>query len=570
MTDPRQPIGVNQPPSGGTNYPFVRPSSDIQYLLGDVYLSYPDDTCIYEYPLRVEWLYGFGTSSVTPPSGYPTPTHAHDVIIKDANNVIVFDSTSASNYDTHAWGDRLLIIEWEEPDDHTVCRCTKFTKADDGSSLDPHFGDYIVPALIDPDNTPGGILDPRTYNKLPQRLTSISTGITKLDGHIKLEGNYNIDIEVNPAEIGLEDLSLADLGLTTAASSLIPGKRASTRIRISAEAGSGTGAFPSCVGTEPVVRRITGGSANEWGNLTFDPGNACLRSQRPVGLTSTYPREFAYASAMPVPPDAAIEVLNDCAPCCDCDYFARTYQGLKRQWFGYQNIATDGLVARDQHQANIARWHAAKECRENDPLRLVVAIQPDCKTQFGISFGNTSKCCLVGVHVRFTIFYERGGVILKPGDSCFGFYNCVDPPDAPEPRGNSELEFTPQKDGPIRYTLMGEYPTFECVADYLSPGDVGRCAFKVCNPNCKVTDKISYRVDVFWEDVLTPEGQPPCDYPTVTVPSDIIDIWNEGTLGVPLEPVHFTKTSVERPLNPLNAFCASCVCVEVGSESISC
>lgn len=562
MTDSRQPIGVNQPPSGGTNYPFVRPSPDIQHLLGDVYLSYPDDTGAYAYPLRIEWLYGFGTASVTPPAGYPTPTHDHDVIIKDANDVTVFDSTLADNYDTHAWGDRLLIIEWESPDDYTVCRCTKFVGWDSFSTDFQEYGEYIVPSLIDPDNTPGGILDPRTYNKLPQRLTSITTGITTLKGHIALEGKYNIALEVNPAEIGLDDLSLADLGLTTAANSRVPGTRAANRILISAVAGSGAGAFPSCVDTEAVVRRVTGGVANEWGNLTFDPGNACLRSQRPVGLTSHYPREFTYATAMPVEPEAAIEVLNDCAPCCDCDYFARTYQGLKRQWFGYQELAADGINTRDQHQVNIDRWHAAKECRENNPLRPVVAIQPDCKTQFGISFGNTSKCCLVGVHIRFTLFFERDDVIISPDNPCFDFYDCE----------QSQKEFTPQEDGPVPYTLLGEYPSFEAVAEYLSPGDVGRVTFKVCHPGCKETDRVFYRADVFWEDILTPDGHPPCSYPTVEVPSDIIDIWTAGALGVPAEPVHFTATSTDRPLNPLNAFCASCVCPEVntGSESISC
>ena len=565
MADPRQPIGVNQPPNGGTNYPFVRPSSDIQDLLGDVYLSYPDDSFTYAYPLRIEWLYRFGTTSVTPPAGYPTPTHAHDVIIKDANDVTVFDSTLADNYDTHAWGDRLLIIEWEEPDDHIVCRCTKFVGWDSFSTDFQEYDEYIVPSLIDPDGTPGGILDPRTYNKLPQRLTSITTGITTMKGHVTLEGNYNIALEVNPAEIGLADLSLADLGLTTATSTLVPGTRVSNRILISAEAGSGAGAFPSCVGTEPVVRRVTGGVANAWGNLTFDPGNACLRSQRPVGLTDHYPREFAYATTQPVEPEAAIEVLNDCAPCCDCDYFARTYQGLKRQWFGYQDIATDGLGARDQHQANIERWHAAKECRENDPLRLVVAIQPDCKTQLGISFGNTSECCLVGVHMRFTLFFERDGHIMtkeeQASDPCFNFYDC----------SQTLVEATPQESGPVPYSLAGAYPTFEAVVDYLSPGDVGRVAFKICHPGCKETDRIFYRTDIFWEDVLTPEGYPPCSYPTVEVPSDIINIWTAGTLGVPAQPVHFTKTSIERPLNPLNAFCSSCECPEIpGSESISC
>lgn len=563
MADPRQPIGVNQPPNGGTNYPFVRPSPDIQYLLGDAYLSYPDDSGVYVYPFRLQWLYGFGTDTVTPPGGYPTPTHDYDVIIKDANNATVFDSTAAGTvFQEHAWGSRLLVLEWDNATNHTVFRCTKFTKADDGTDLDPFFDNYIVPALIDPDNTPGGILDPRTYNKLPKRLVSITTGVTTMDGHLTLEEGYNIGLDVNPAEIGLEDLTLADLGLTTAANSVVAGERFSNRIYISAEAGSGTGTFPSCVDTDAVVRRISGGVANAWGDLTFDPGNACLRAQRPVGLTRSHPREFAYATTQPVTPSAAIEVLNDCAPCCDCDYFARTYEGLKRQWFGYQDIATDGLTTRDQHKVNIDRWHAEKLCRENDPLRLVTLIKPDCKTVFGISFGNTSECCLVGIHLRFTLFYERNGVIMSPDDPCFAFYDCE----------QTEIEFSAETDGPIVARMVGEYPCFEATAAYLNPGEVGRCAFKVCNPSCQETDKIYYRVDVFWEDVLQPPDVQPCVYPDVVVPGQVIDLWNAGTLGTPTEPIHFTATSTERSLNPLNAFCIPCACPDIdhGSQSISC
>ena len=91
VADPqgRQPIGVDQPPGSGTNYPFVQPSLDIQYLLGDLFLSFDDLSDTYEFPLKVSWLFGFGVTVVAPPAGYPTPTHARDIIVTDVNDVVV-------------------------------------------------------------------------------------------------------------------------------------------------------------------------------------------------------------------------------------------------------------------------------------------------------------------------------------------------------------------------------------------------------------------------------------------------------------------------------------------------
>ena len=109
----RQPIGVNQPPNSGTNYPFVRPSPDVQHLLGDFYLSYKETTTCYAYPFNVTWLYGFGDEEPASPSG-KTPTHDHDIEIKDDNGVIVFDSSvNDVTYREFLWGDRFLIVEWQ-------------------------------------------------------------------------------------------------------------------------------------------------------------------------------------------------------------------------------------------------------------------------------------------------------------------------------------------------------------------------------------------------------------------------------------------------------------------------
>ena len=119
----RQPIGVNQPPNSGTNYPFIRPSSDVQHLLGDFYLSYKETATCYAYPFRISWLYGFGDQEPSSPSG-KTPTHTHDIEIKDSNDVIVFDSSvNGVVYREFLWGDRFLIVEWHFPSDNKIiCR----------------------------------------------------------------------------------------------------------------------------------------------------------------------------------------------------------------------------------------------------------------------------------------------------------------------------------------------------------------------------------------------------------------------------------------------------------------
>lgn len=91
--DGRRGIGVNQPQSG-LDYPLIAPSADIQYLLADFYLAYEDTAQEFVHPLRVKWLYGVGCAPNTAPSWAPTPTHAADILIVDATNRTVFNSTT--------------------------------------------------------------------------------------------------------------------------------------------------------------------------------------------------------------------------------------------------------------------------------------------------------------------------------------------------------------------------------------------------------------------------------------------------------------------------------------------
>lgn len=557
----RQAIGVNQPPGGGTNYPFVRPSPDIQQLLGDFYLSYSDDFCKYAYPFQIQWLYGFGNNSVSPPSGYPVPTHDHDVIVKDANGLTVFDSTITGYADSYyylekSWGDRLLIIEWVQIPEDIVCRCTKYTGWDSYSTGYQEYDNYIVPDLIYPDNTPGGILDPRTYNKLPQRLKSVRVGLQKIIGNISFSEGYNVGIGINTGEEDIADLTLIDLGLSHNINEVVEGTRLVNRMQINATPGLGEGVYPGCETATPYIRRINGAGGDECHNITLDTGVGCIRVQRPVSLTSSYPREFTYASpALSTVEEAAsaIEILNDCTACCDCNYFAQTYEGLKRQWFAYDDLAKVAINARTSHEDNIARWEYQKTCRENDPFSLRLTVQPECKAHVGVTFGNTSKCCLVGVHVRFTFYLIKNGTVVN--------YPNPDPCEQVTAIA-SVIEGSPQKNGPIDYELIGEFPVYEATIDYLNPESPFRIAFKLCIPTCETVDSIYFVAHSWWENHIVPDGVDGCHWGTVDTQNIPTAVWNAVDMPTPPYSIRHWKQSAEQLLNPGSGYCNIVACPE--------
>lgn len=577
MADPRgrQPIGVNQPPSGGTNYPFTRPSSDIQYLLGDFYLSFPDDICVHPYPFYVAWMYGFGTNPVTPPAGYPTPTHDRDIIVRDDNDVTVFDSTVGGvTYSSSVWGNRLLIHEWVDEDGFTVCRCTEhteWTQGDIDAGLAKTYDDYIVPTNgVWPASGPApGELDARTYNKLPQRLTNIKVGLTDISGNIAFEEGYNMQLTASTTTSDISQLKLADIGIDTARTEVIPGTRTTNYVTLSSAAGFGLGTFPSCDATTSasvVLRNLSGAVADTKGNVKFDE-DGCLRYQRPVSLTSLSPRQFVYASPSLTTTEAksAIELLNDCGPCCDCEFFARTYQGLKRQWFMYQGIATEAEGVRDKFRTNVDRWHAAKACREGNPLSLSLLPEPDCKVVCSTVFGNTSKCCLRDIHFRFTFYYYRDGVLIDPPD--LSYFDC----------NRTEIYGDPQKNGPEQIVLMGDYPVYEAIADYANPQSNTRVTFRFCFPNCEDGDRVKIRTDVYWEGFDSNEKYPAypnmiestCTYPDLVIDTNTQARWSGSSLGSPGYDIRYNKETKLITTNPLNAYCVQCECAPgSGSQSL--
>lgn len=401
----RQPIAVNQPPSGGSLYPFVNPSPDILYLLGDFFVSFDDLADEIVYPLRVAWMYGFGTNSVSPPAGWPTPTHNHDLVIVDANDVVVFDSTLAIRFTHSTWDNRLLILEWTNVD--RVCRCTKFTEwtqadVNDGQTIT--YDNYIEPS--------NGELQADCWYKLPKRITSIQVGLTNIKNkRIKLSEGYNVTLE----NLSSTDAIANILQITQQTTQVVEGTRLTNRVAIAAQPGTGLGAFPGCTGTDLTVKTINRAPANDFGNFTLD-GEGCIRYQRPVGLLSNNPREFTYASFVldPAASASAIQLHNNCKNCCDCTYFAQTYQGLKRQWFLYKDVADLAQETRDIYAQNRQRWLTQKTIRESHMIRARVSIDGNCKVRWGISLCNSGKCCVSEVSLNVIFVEYINGVITTP------------------------------------------------------------------------------------------------------------------------------------------------------------
>jgi hypothetical protein len=552
MADPRgrQPIGLNQPPGGGTNYPFVKPSAEIKYLLADLFVSFDDLLEEVVYPLRVAWLYNFGTVSVTPPSGWPTPTNTRDIIIVDANAKVIFDSTVATQFNETLWdNNRLRITEWITGEN--VCRVVAhnaWTQADIDDGQDQTYDDYIEPV--------NGELNGDTWYEMPKRVLSLQVGLTNIaQTRVVLSEGYNMALthitnEIAPA------FTLPSFDSTK---KLITGTRAANRISLAAEVGAGLGVFPGCIDAEQYLRTVNRVKGNTYQNFTYD-GDGCIRTQRPVGLTRLDPREFEYASfeLSQIEAASAIEMLNDCTNCCECESFARTYQGIKRQWFLYRDVAELAEATRDQYSLNRDRWLVQKAIREAATLRLRVSADGNCKISWGAAHCNASKCCLTNVTMQLTWLYYVNGILQAP--SKIGF-DC----------NKTQLDGSAQCDGPEKIVIDMDPGGRHAYVfwDFSDPQTVTTLQGRHCFPDCADLSpealKIQLHSVVYWESSgLNPSTGLPCEYPLLEeadYPDDVKATWTELGIAVPAEG-RAQKLTPLLPVSDVNPFCERCPCTE--------
>jgi hypothetical protein len=457
---------VNQPPSGGTDYPLVAPSADVAGLAADFHLAVTASG-VPPTPLSLWWLGGFGALPAALYPGTPEQTHPLDLVVKDADGAVVFDSTAADRFRDDAYGGTLRVATWSAGG--AVARLA-YDPTPAGSLYD-----NIYPA--------DGRLDPRTVWLAPPGLRTLKVGATELAGVVGLGPGHNVTV--------------ARGGAVTAPSPrrAVSGGRRTSYVDFRAVPGAGLGVVDDCEDGPGPVKALAGARPGPGGTLALDAAG-CLRAQNPVHTVG------AYGARTATPTPGLLSLHNGCGPRCPCSAFARTYKGVSRLWNRGRGVAGAAQGARDLVAENKARWEAQKACREGNPLRLAATAEAGCKATVGGAFCNPTDGCLSPLQLRFTF-----RVVGPAGDVTLSSPGYVCPP---------AYVSGPRTDGDEPYALGGEWPVYDAYFDALDPRAVATVRFRVCVPGCDAATVISGAVT----------AHAPGDAPEADVPSWVSTLWS--------------------------------------------
>lgn len=427
-------IGVVQPQSG-LDYPFVAPGygentlaiADVENLFADFYLSY-DDPGYYKQPpvvtnpLRIYWLYGFGTGAAwssggQPDPAIPTPSPAHtaDLVVVDSAGDVIFDSTTADQFNTTTWGTYYTIYEWRKTTkpNEAVCRAIKYDKVHNNIELPQRPIEYC------PRNA---VLDERTIEKIPKRVLAmrVQNGdcITPwFKEKVSFVNGHNTEIE-------MADTAILDL-------------RRTTSVSFSAVPGSGSGQYGLCEtgvceeddptnvcppGEDEVIKiceeitgeeikTINGAQPDAAGNI-FLTANDCLWIRKPAAYDGGVPHNYENVNGTRVRPIMAVGA--DCAPCCACEDYLETAKYMTNLGLYYKDIGNRVADVKAVHEDNIGRWEQQRECRNRRPLELILVPQPNSCMDVVLFYCNHCDVCAenVTLTVQFSAQPTPGGAAL--------------------------------------------------------------------------------------------------------------------------------------------------------------
>lgn len=406
------------PEAEGDKYPLANPSDDVKGLLADFYLSHDVRDAVL--PLRISWIYGLcgaqgscGSSSDVP--GGPVPTHEADVLVLDADDKTVFDSTAASLFRVRDWGPRLRLYDWTSG--NAVCRLLAHRGAGEAEDA------ATFPTEIHPVNA---ILDERTHDVVPRRVDSVTVNGVAFSEPFELIAGYNTTVEV---------------------STLSRTRRGGRKLTLSAVPGAGLGRYPACVEPDVVIRRVNGVAPDENGNLAIavaGRGDAppCLWLERPVD---------SYDGGVAVVRDAALRLNDDCGPCCSCDDYVDTYRGVRRLYSRYRELGVRAEQTRNDLAGVIDQYVAAKNCQKaNDTTFLKLFALGDGVLEVRAGFTNFDPQCKYDAALELRFSATDG--VNTPGIQLSG----------------STFVSTPDNTGELK-DLSGTWPVYVNRWDFVGP-----------------------------------------------------------------------------------------------------
>ena len=472
----RQRIAVNQPGAGGSNYPFSRESS-LSDLIADLYLYYRNDKglkplerCLYTRPFQIAWLYGFGCQKANVEG--VDPVHDFEMAINDAEGRPVFDSREASEYSVVSWGNHLQVIQWKT--EEAILRVVRFL----GWNEDETPRNW--PIYFEPSESR---LDDRTLEEELPRVRSIRPELgNKLTAGITFAGGYNAEWFV------------------TNSTFQSPG-RATTTIQLDVSPGLGDGKYGDCTDPEFVdetvgaIRRINNISGDPSGNFTIDATD-CYRLERPVI------KQQAGKITKATVRNHTLKLSNDCGPCCECQDFINTYEGIRRVRDRYADLFQRALRARDTYVKNRQRFLDSADCRVKDPLRVVV--RPICPGELGVAVGfcNNSSDCLR--NLVLPISFEFNG----DDDSCTAA-TVYSGDDKPQIVCNTTFRAGNREENPLSgnpggkfdyYQLGGTYPHYYAYWERVDPGGLAQVTFRIKFQDSQPGDFAEIAVDAYRVD----------------------------------------------------------------------
>lgn len=468
---------VNQGPYGGTDYPFTA-AGVLDGIVLDLYLSYYDPAQQYKLPFSLSVV---GTVFT----------------VTDSNAVIVASGNISTGGTSRVWGSR-TVYEWIS---------------------DPWVLRVVVRADLLEDGA--GVLDVRTCEQSAKHVRSVRVGMLRMTGKIQIQTGYNISLSATPI-------------------APVDGGRLTNQVNMDAVPGAGIGKLNGCDAAETVLRKINKVQPDCGGNFIVDFDN-CFRAQLPLFMVGDQgePRigEFSAQDLTTEQAKHAIKIYSDCHPCCECDYYVRTYRGLKRMWDKWKEDATRAEAVRDTYNDNRKRWLESYQCRLDNPARLVASTDKTCKTAIGGSFCNFTTCCVHNIEIRFT-FQRYKSALLVPWTS-----------------GSITEAFISgsNTDGEEKYapSIVGSQ-VVRFFFDYADPQDMSIAKMKFCTTACASDESLQVVMTVHANSPPpNPHTGDPCTITTATPTSDIMSIWS--ALGVPATPTiraSLTKTVALDPSSP--------------------
>lgn len=447
VADNGRPTGVSYT---GTHFPFVDPSADVRGLFADLHLGHRVADVVL--PLRVKWLYGFrqpssatSSESGSSSSGLPDASHDSDILIVDAADREVFDSTKAYAYKAHDWDDRFRVHEWIA--DGAVCKVIQHTAGPDG------YGEY--PNQWTPERA---VLDERCSEVWPEQVLAFKVNGDLIVGAVEIEGGYNVDLNLNET---------VDR----------PGKAFRNVVQVTAEPGLGEGLFPSCQEPELSIRRVNQQPPDQYNNLLLS-ATQCYWLERPAVISD--------GVATPTVANG-LKVNNDCRPCCACDDFVNTYMGIRRLYDTFRALGRRAQTVKGQYVDNRDRWLADKDCRADHPAR--VAFLPYAPRGGNVSAGycNSTGGCIG--KLKLEIEFETNGV----------FTGVV--------KKSTVLWYPTDGGHPEFYTLGGAWPLYYAIWEPVDTARLAKLKFQINFPGAPENARVKVIVRPFVNDSPTPQPE---------------------------------------------------------------